>query len=581
MLRAAHKLMTSAAVGLGCSRSAARCLGSRTVWRQAPAPRGASSSNLVRCRAASGGAYPPAQDDPFAALQVVSVATDPFAWKGDALVIGVCEEALGAEGSIDNADLKNLDDTFGGLLAEMMKEAEFKAKPGSSVFCRAAAGALGVKHVGVVGVGKSGEVKPETWAALGSAATAHAQKHKCVTAAVTVVGGPTAVLTPDAAKLAAKSIATGAYLGSYEDQRFKSKPTAKTLARVEILGGPYAALELHAVSVAAARAAAAGIVLTKELVAAPPNVVTPTALADVAAMIAAKFPGCMSLKVLDKVECEKLGMGSFLGVSEASDEPPKFIHLTYTSPAAGADVKKIALVGKGLTFDSGGYNIKAGAGSMIEMMKFDMGGAGAVLGAARTIAETQPPGVEVHFIIASCENMIGSRGMRPGDILTASNGKTIEVNNTDAEGRLTLADALVYAEQTVGCTSIVDVATLTGAVIVALGPEVAGLFSPSDKMAESLMAAAAAAGEQFWRMPMTESYWANMKSDIADMKNTGSRGGGAITAALFLKQFVEKEGTEWAHLDIAGPVWDDKKGGATGFAAATLANWVAAAAARP
>jgi leucyl aminopeptidase len=170
--------------------------------------------------------------------------------------------------------------------------------------------------------------------------------------------------------------------------------------------------------------------------------------------------------------------------------------------------------------------------------------------------------------------MIGSRGLRPGDILTASNGKTIEVNNTDAEGRLTLADALIYAQRTAGVTRVVDIATLTGACMVALGNGIAGMWTPHDTLAASLSDASAAAGEKLWRMPLEDAYWEQMSSPIADMKNTGMGKGGAITAALFLREFVEK-GTEWAHLDIAGPVWDDKAG-ATGFAAATLANWVLA-----
>lgn len=207
------------------------------------------------------------------------------------------------------------------------------------------------------------------------------------------------------------------------------------------------------------------------------------------------------------------------------------------------------------------------------LRRFDMGGSGATLGAAKIIAQTKPAGVEAHFIIAACENMIGSRGLRPGDILTASNGKTIEVNNTDAEGRLTLADALVYADKTCGATAIVDCATLTGAIIVALGDEMAGLFSPKDDAAKRVEAAAKAAGEDLWRMPMPDSMWAIMKSEIADMKNTGTRGGGSITAALFLKQFVD-ESVEWSHVDLAGPVWNDKKGGATGYGAATFAEWV-------
>jgi leucyl aminopeptidase len=171
--------------------------------------------------------------------------------------------------------------------------------------------------------------------------------------------------------------------------------------------------------------------------------------------------------------------------------------------------------------------------------------------------------------------MIGSRGLRPGDILTASNGKTIEVNNTDAEGRLTLADALQYAQKSCGVTRVVDIATLTGACMVALGGGIGGMWSPQDALAGALSDASAAAGEKLWRMPLEDSYWEQMSSPIADMKNTGMGKGGAITAALFLREFIEKD-VEWAHLDIAGPVWDDKQGGATGFGAATLAHWVCA-----
>jgi leucyl aminopeptidase len=200
-----------------------------------------------------------------------------------------------------------------------------------------------------------------------------------------------------------------------------------------------------------------------------------------------------------------------------------------------------------------------------------MGGAAAVLGCAKAIAAIKPAGVEVNFIVAACENMISGGGMRPGDILTASNGKTIEVNNTDAEGRLTLADALVYTSK-LKVDKIVDLATLTGACIIALGNEIGGMFTPFDALAEELSAASKKGGEKLWRMPMEDSYWEMMKSNIADMVNTGGRAGGSITAALFLKHFVD-ESIPWAHLDIAGPVWKDKIGG-TGFAVATLVEWV-------
>lgn len=536
---------------------------------------------MVRTYAASGGTYPPGELRPFGELSVSGVEgidqrdQAPF-WGADAadmLVISLCEADAEALPEKDDAVFEGFGKGLGAVVYQLMQETDFKGKAGTTAFTRIpvgvdAAGDTGFKHVGVVGLGKASDVTPETWAALGSAATAAAQKAKCESV---LIGKYWMEDEESAFRDKVKAIAMGAFVGSFEDQRFKSEPTSKTLAAVKIVTQPGVELSDE---IAAGKAAASGIVLTKQLVAAPPNVVTPSALARVAAELAAEFPDTMSLKVLEKDECEKMGMGSFLGVAEASDEPPKFIHLTYRPKKDREGAKKVAVVGKGLTFDSGGYNIKAGAGSMIEMMKFDMGGAGATLGAARIVAETAPEGVEAHFIVASCENMIGSRGLRPGDILTASNGKTIEVNNTDAEGRLTLADAIVYAEKTAGATSIVDVATLTGAIIVGLGPEVAGMFAPSDDMAASLEAAAAASGESFWRMPVRESYWAacGMKSDIADFKNTGSRGGGAITAALFLQKFVED--ADWAHLDIAGPVWDDKKGGATGFGATTLAKWI-------
>jgi leucyl aminopeptidase len=316
--------------------------------------------------------------------------------------------------------------------------------------------------------------------------------------------------------------------------------------------------------------------LARQLVAAPPNVATPAALADAAATIAVDHG--LELKVLERSDCEALGMGAYLGVAQGSDLPPKFIHLIYRP--AGETRRRVALVGKGLTFDSGGYNLKV-AGSQIDMMKYDMGGSAAVLGAMRAIAQIRPEGVEVHAIVASCENMISGGAMHPGDILTASNGKTIEINNTDAEGRLTLADALVYAGK-LEPDAIVDLATLTGACVIALGEEIAGLWSCSDALAEALLAAGQAGGESFWRMPLRSSYKDGLKSAFADLKNTGPRPGGSITAALFLQDFVPKD-LPWAHLDIAGTVWSDKgrgldPAGATGFGVRTLVHWISAGA---
>ena len=368
--------------------------------------------------------------------------------------------------------------------------------------------------------------------------------------------------------LSAQGICEGALLALHEDHRFKSEADDKSFAieRIELIGYPN-----EAPAISRAQQVADGVILARELVAAPPNVATPAMLAETAEAIARDHG--LDVAILDQEACEQLGMGAFLGVAQASDLPLKFIHLTYQPK--GTPRRKLAIIGKGLTFDSGGLNIKAGAGSMIEMMKFDMGGAAATLGAAKAIAQIKPD-VEVHFISAAAENMISGNALRPGDIITASNGKTIEVNNTDAEGRLTLADALVFAEK-LGLDAMVDLATLTGASIVALGDSIAGLWSPDDALAGEIEAAATVAGEKLWRMPLEEKYFEGMKSLAADMKNTGPRSGGAITAALFLKQFVND--TAWAHLDIAGPVWNERENaynspGATGYGVRTLVSWV-------
>ena len=372
---------------------------------------------------------------------------------------------------------------------------------------------------------------------------------------------------------AAAAMAEACRLALYTDQRFRSEaeplPAPET---VTLLGLPTGAeAGLHRLE-----ATCSGVELARQLVAAPPNLATPQTLADSAAAIARDHG--LELRVLERADCEALRMGAYLAVSQGSDLPPKFIHLTYRP--AGEVRRLVALVGKGLTFDSGGYNLKV-AGSQIEMMKYDMGGSAAVLGAARAIGQLRPEGVEVHVIVASCENMISGGAVHPGDIITASNGKTIEINNTDAEGRLTLADALVYA-----CglqpDVVVDLATLTGACVIALGEEIAGLWTASDALAEALISAGREGGEALWRMPLRASYKEGLKSQFADMKNTGPRPGGSITAALFLQDFVSPDVT-WAHLDIAGTVWSDKgrgqdPAGATGFGVQTLVHWVAAGA---
>ena len=477
----------------------------------------------------------------------------PSAWSGDLLVVPIWEAD-----TIDlSDDLSQLDIAIGGALAGLIADHEFKGKAGSSAVVSLPTG-TSARRIAIIGLGKETDFSQTAARKCGAslASIIITQKAKVVGAAL-----PGAVED----KLH-QAVLEAALIGLSPDMRYKSSLEGEEskmpkLEKLDLLGASQQAIT-------AAQTVAAGMLLTRGLVGSPPNFLTPTAMAETAASLASEFD-TLSLKVLEQADCEALGMGAYLGVSQGACEPPKFIHLQYTP--AGPVEKRIALVGKGLTFDSGGYNLKAGAGSMIEKMKFDMGGAGAVLGAARAIAGLAPSGVQVNFIIAACENMLSAEAMRPGDILIASNQKTIEVINTDAEGRLTLADALVYAEGLGEMDAIVDIATLTGACIIALGPDYGGLWSSDEELSARLLKSASDAGELLWAMPLAKEYMEQIKSPIADLKNVGDRGGGSITAALFLKEFVKE--TPWAHMDIAGPVWDDKKGGATGYAVRTLSEF--------
>ncbi|GAB4161568.1 MAG: leucyl aminopeptidase [Cyanobacteria bacterium J069] len=489
-------------------------------------------------------------------MDLRGIGTSLLDWSGDLLVVGLFEDGINLSG-----DLAALDEKLTGTLQELIAEAEFKGKPESSTATRVGSNSP-VRKIGVVGLGKPENLTLDGLRRAAAAVARLAKREKSKTLGLSLP------LWNQDATASAQAIAEGIELTLHQDNRFKSgedDKKAPLLERVDLLG-----LEGQAAALTRARQISLGVILARELVSAPANIVTPITMAETAEAIAREYG--LEIEILEQAECEKLGMGAFLGVAQASDLPPKFIHLTYKP--AGTPRKKVAIVGKGLTFDSGGLNIK-GAGSGIEMMKTDMGGAAATFGAAKAIAQIQPD-VEVHFVSAVTENMISGHAMHPGDILTASNGKTIEINNTDAEGRLTLADALVFAEK-LGVEAIVDLATLTGACVVALGEDMAGLWSPNDELAAQLLAAGETAGEKFWKMPLEEKYFDGLKSVVADMKNTGPRAGGAITAALFLKQFIQE--TPWAHLDVAGPVWNDKdsgynNAGGTGFAVRTLVNWV-------
>ncbi|CAN1211231.1 leucyl aminopeptidase [Tumidithrix helvetica PCC 7403] len=514
-------------------------------------------------------------------MKITTSAHLPQSWVGDGLAIAFFQ-APTPDPERDPQDKKSLElapelssldaEVLAGTLQELIAESAFKGAAGESASTRVG-GSSPIRKVLLLGLGDPAKATTDAWRKAAAQASKWANQAKCKTLALSF---PQYNQDLD---VTTQALSEGILLATHQDKRFKSnssngstKPKPEpTLEQVELLGIPDSAA-----SIETAQKICSGVILARELVSAPANLVTPITLADTALAIANEYSS-ITAEILEKEECETLGMGSFLAVARASDLPPKFIHLTYSSGTNDVPKRKVAIVGKGLTFDSGGLNLKTGVGSSIELMKTDMGGAAATLGAAKAIAQLHPPNLEVHFIIAACENMINGKAMRPGDILTASNGKTIEVNNTDAEGRLTLADALVFADK-LGVEAIVDLATLTGACVVALGDSIAGMWSTSDELAAQLEKASKSAGEKFWRMPLEEPYFDQLKSVVADFLNTGSRAGGAITGALFLKQFVAKT-SAWAHLDIAGPVWTGKdagynNAGGTGYPVRTLVNWL-------
>ena len=316
-----------------------------------------------------------------------------------------------------------------------------------------------------------------------------------------------------------------------------------------------------------------GLELTRGLVTEPANVIYPETFV---ARCRKEMEGLgVEFEVLDESAMKKLGMGALLGVAQGSVRPPRLLVMRWNG-AASAKAEPVVLIGKGITFDTGGISIKPAAG--MEAMKWDMGGAGAVAGAMRALAGRKAK-ANVVGVCALAENMPDGNAQRPGDIVTSMSGQTIEVINTDAEGRLVLADAMTWAQRNLKPKVMIDLATLTGAMIVSLGHEYGGLFSNDDGLAEGLSAAGKMTGDKLWRLPMGEAYDKIMDSQIADMKNSAGREGGSITAACFLGRFVE-EGVKWAHLDIAGMVWADKPGhlydkGATGFGVALLDRYVA------
>lgn len=373
----------------------------------------------------------------------------------------------------------------------------------------------------------------------------------------------------------ARALVEGAILADYEPDTYRSDRKDRSMERVTVLAPSQQTSTQDAIrsGFAEGEAIAKGQNFTRVLVNEPGNILTPTELGRrAAAMCASSGLHC---EVHSTATLKELGMGAFLAVAQGSVEPPALIVIRYEpDEALPKPAPLLALVGKGITFDTGGISIKGADG--MDKMKYDMAGAGAMLGAMQAIAALKPA-VRVLCIVCSAENMPSGNAYKPGDVLTAMSGKTIEVMNTDAEGRLVLADGLHYAKS-LGATHLIDAATLTGACIVALGKLNAGLFSNDEDTLDRFLKASRSAGEHFWRLPCTEDYRELIKSSIADIMNTGmDRYGGAITAAMFLKEFAGE--TPWVHLDIAGQAWiDDSRSyiakGPSGVAVRSLVEWV-------
>jgi leucyl aminopeptidase len=366
-------------------------------------------------------------------------------------------------------------------------------------------------------------------------------------------------------------VALGASLRGWRYDRYrtrlkdKQKPTLKELV---IIGGGDGAEQRWD---SRWRPVLDGVALTRELVTEPANVIYPESFVDRCRSLADLG---IEIEVLGRDAMAKLGMGALLGVAQGSVREPQLLVMRWAGGAS--DAAPVALIGKGVTFDTGGISIKPAAG--MEAMKWDMGGAGAVAGAMKALAGRKAK-ANVVGICGLVENMPGGNAQRPGDVVTTMSGQTVEVINTDAEGRLVLGDVMTWAQKNVRPKLMIDLATLTGAIITSLGHEYGGIFSNDDGLAEALIKAGTATGEKLWRMPMSETFDRLIDSPIADIKNVGPREGGSITAAQFLQRFVE-DGVKWAHLDIAGTVWADKAGttydkGATGYGVRLLDKFIA------
>jgi leucyl aminopeptidase len=448
-----------------------------------------------------------------------------------------------------------LDKPLADELARALRDGDVEAKAGQTLYAHRVAGVKAPRVAFAFAAGSSAKAfRKALSAGLGLLKGGGAKSLTVASAGFGTLGAEHAEATV---------MATGEALYVYRETKPSAPPPSK-LRSVSLVCSKTETAAL-AKGLLRGESLAAGALLARECANRPGNHCTPSFLAEQARKLG-KEQG-LKVEVLERRDCEKLGMGSFLAVAQGSDQPLKFIVARYMGGAKTA--APIVLVGKGITFDSGGISIKPAA--EMDEMKYDMGGAASVLGTLRAVAGLKAK-VNLIGIIPACENMLSGRAVKPGDVVKSLSGQTIEILNTDAEGRLILCDALTYAER-FNPAVVVDVATLTGACVIALGHHRSGLFSPDDALATELLAAGEAAQDPAWRMPLDEEYDEALKTHYADMANVGSRAGGAVTAAMFLKRFTAK--LRWAHLDIAGTAWKSGAAkGATGRPVPLLTHFV-------
>jgi leucyl aminopeptidase len=459
--------------------------------------------------------------------------------------------------------LKELDRITGGILAATMKAGEFKGDGGETALIRfAKKGKVKASRLLLVGMGDREEYKVSAVSIVSGTATRFFRQRSLKSFALMPrCDGYSVEIAQNATQ--------GVITSLFELDKYKTKDKNDKTISTFVVCIPDAKPADLKEGIARGTAIGESMNFTRDLANEPPNILTPTEMAKRAQEMAKEVG--LKIEILDEARMEKLGMGSLLSVSKGSSEPAKLIVIRYEpATSTGAKGELLALVGKGITFDTGGISIKPAEG--MDAMKYDMSGGATVLGTMRAIALMKPT-VPVMGVVAAVENMPDGKASRPSDVVTASNGKTVEILNTDAEGRLILADAVAYAEKN-GATRIVDMATLTGAVIVALGDINTGIMGNDQLLVDEIIDCGKEAGENFWQLPVSKDYSKQIRSDIADIKNIGPRGkAGTIMGAVFIQEFVDK--AKWAHLDIAGTAWADgakayHAKGPTGVAIRTL-----------